>query len=237
MPAVQTFLANPLAFMRSNIVQQSVAGTGAVHGNTGWFTFSATPSEGRLPAGGECTVYSMQVSNEGTEGVDRFQAYWCPYANDHVYSITLAGEARYMFTAKMDGCSFGVGVPAPDGSVRVAHANSSETEELQAIQNAMAEESLKRKPNLEAINRLGMENLRTKGKEQIGQLRTDEGLGQDAVIQSLVGPLDYKAFSLYSTTFGVRSGTGTWSFYFQAYRQNGLRRELIGCFPLSSRTG
>jgi hypothetical protein len=52
-----------------------------------------------------------------------FDAYWCPYESNQLRQTTLGGDAEYMFTAKMDGCTFGVGTAVLGGHVTVGHVN------------------------------------------------------------------------------------------------------------------
>jgi hypothetical protein len=234
MAAVAEFLKNPVTFMKNNIVAQAVAGT-AVAGQTDKFTLVPSAREGFTTDGEKCTVYEMkQASVAGTEK-DSFEAYWCPYESEHVHAITLAAEADYMFTAKMDGCSFGVGMPALDKSVRVAHANLQGTDALNLIVQAMANELMKGdRADMKLVARLNMEQLHIKANQQLRQLKSSDGVGQPKLATSL-GPLDYRALGLFSTTFGVRSSTGDWSFYFHLYRPKDAAYELIGCFPFPNR--
>jgi hypothetical protein len=75
---------------------------------------------GRTSTGGVLPV--VTVANESTM-VDTFASYWCPYAKNNAPHVHLKSGASWMFTAKMDGCSFGIGIPSGTGSVYVAHAN------------------------------------------------------------------------------------------------------------------
>ncbi len=63
------------------------------------------------------------VANRGF-GAPTFPAYWCPYEANNCKHTYLRNDASYMFTAKMDGCTFAVGSQLPGGAgVFVAHAN------------------------------------------------------------------------------------------------------------------
>ncbi|HLZ06972.1 MAG TPA: hypothetical protein VKT80_00125, partial [Chloroflexota bacterium] len=133
MSIITDFTDDPCEFLEQNIVLQMVAGTGVV-GDTDYFTLIESKKKGFLINGTtECPVYEMFQAADG----DRFEAYWCPYEDEKVRAVTLGGAADLMFTAKMTGCSFGVGIPAQDGSVRVAHANLQETNKLNQIGDAM----------------------------------------------------------------------------------------------------
>ena len=75
---------------------------------------------GRTDTGANMPVVS--VANEPGFG-DTFPSYWCPYQANQAPHAYLRNAAPYMFTAKMDGCSFGIGGASPNGSVRVSHCN------------------------------------------------------------------------------------------------------------------
>jgi hypothetical protein len=75
---------------------------------------------GRTDTGAAMPVVS--IANEPGL-VDTFQSYWCPYEGNDAKHAYLRRAASYMFTAKMDGCTFGVGNASPQGSVRVSHCN------------------------------------------------------------------------------------------------------------------
>jgi hypothetical protein len=55
---------------------------------------------------------------------DAFAAYICPYVDKSTKTKVLGADADVMFTGDMDGCSFGIGMPTPQGAVRVGHANA-----------------------------------------------------------------------------------------------------------------
>jgi len=55
---------------------------------------------------------------------DGFAAYICPYAPNTTGRKMLGSDADVMFTADMDGCTFGIGIPNSLGEVRVGHANA-----------------------------------------------------------------------------------------------------------------
>ncbi|GGF65763.1 hypothetical protein GCM10007301_26850 [Azorhizobium oxalatiphilum] len=80
--------------------------------------FTSAPSQKSVPA----KLVIVRPSTQKSEGA--FKAYICPYSNDFVHAIVLERAADVMFTANMDGCTFGIGQPSPQGVVRVAHANA-----------------------------------------------------------------------------------------------------------------
>ena len=158
-----------------------------------------------------------------------FNAYWCPYASDTVNRVTLAGAADYMFTPTMNGCSFGIGIAAPDGSVRVAHANTTEHEALDAI---MDETGKMLRPftrqnetyNNAIMNAQGTKQGATKQALQLEQLKA--GLAEKH--DSLSNHISLAAYNGCTgiTTFGLRVDN-KWEFWFQGQ----INGEVCGCFP------
>lgn len=224
MSAVSEFKADPCDFLEKNIVLQMVAGTGVV-GSTDDFTLVETTKSGTLFNGTACPVYEMQLGSSG----DLIRAYWCPYEDEKVRSTTLAGDADYMFTAKMTGCSFGVGIPAIDGSVRVAHANIQESDALNQIGDAMYQAFDPKKPDQSAkiMGFLECKKTVVKTQEQAAALLSENGV--NGQLSTEINPANYRG--LISTTFGLRSSTGRWKFYFHAFQQTGPKFKLFGCFP------
>lgn len=228
MSAVSEFVKNPVTFLENNIVLQMVAGTG-VHGTTGSFTLRPTSKTGYLPGGGSCPVYEMHTGS----GSESFTAYWCPYEDDKVRSVTLGSAANLMFTAKMTGCSFGVGIPGSDGSVRVAHSNSQESDALQQIADAMYQAfDPKAKGPSKAMGYLECKKTSVKSQEQGGMLISSKGV--DGTLSTEINPSLYRG--LIATTFGIRDGKGKWTFHFHAFAQEGSVFKLYGCFPFPNQT-
>jgi hypothetical protein len=87
--------------------------------------------QGRSYGGGALPIVSL--GNEGKSS-DTFDAYRCPYEKNAAAHAHLKDAADYMFSAKMDGCSFGIGMPSSTGSVYVAHANRGGDGEAQLAQ-------------------------------------------------------------------------------------------------------
>ena len=148
-----------------------------------------------------------------------FNAYWCPYNEDDVRWIAVADMADYMFTPKMTGCSFGVGIPAADGTVCVAHANvhnASKTLDtlMEAIGYAEKEGDMKR------YNELKEERLRLRGELQEWQLKCAVARPTPSVSGSL-SPINYDEHgkTLTLTIFGLRNSAGSWVFYYQVHEQ------------------
>lgn len=73
------------------------------------------------------SVYKLEfLSPQDAQGRDdAFKTYWIPYHENSLGTLTLLGnDAEYMFTARMSGCSLGLGSYAGDGVVGAAHVNA-----------------------------------------------------------------------------------------------------------------
>jgi hypothetical protein len=167
--------------------------------------------------------YQLSAGNE-------FNAYWCPYAEDTVNAVTLSDEADLMFTATMNGCSFGVGIPSVDGAVRVAHANTTTHEKLEALSLEMVS---KLKPNTTKENRafnnavIGANGTKQGAMKQSLQLEQLKALLAETgdTLSNHISRAAYNGCTSI-TTFGLRVGS-VWEFWFQG----NINAEVCGCFP------
>jgi hypothetical protein len=83
----------------------------------GFVPYTARKSDGTL-------IDVMSIKNVPSAAtVANFTAIWCPYQSNDCKMAWLDNSADYMFTAKMDGCTFALGSAAPSGGRMVAHAN------------------------------------------------------------------------------------------------------------------
>jgi len=130
---------------------------------------------------------------------ETFFAYVCPYAQDQSLSKQLGDAASLMFTAEMSGCSFGIGIPGPNGSVLVMHSNES----LLATRESTAPQALGQLQRLTeggATNKMLLpENYR----------RVDDD-----------NFIDHRA-----TTVGIRKGR-KWEFWYQKFQAGGDRHMM-----------
>lgn len=133
--------------------------------------------------------YRVVLAGPNTPANDSFEAYICPYRQDHDLGAIVGTHASLMFTAEMTGCSFGVGMPARDGSRYVVHSNQARhaTQDSTAPQEAAQLDALK-----ERVQR-----------GHALQPRHYRNVGDDGV--------DERA-----TMIGVRTD-GAWQFWYQHY--------------------
>ncbi|HEY4252593.1 MAG TPA: hypothetical protein VGM87_15380 [Roseomonas sp.] len=141
--------------------------------------------------GNNIPLYELTASNDPTTA---FWAYWCPYDANRTAFTTLTGHAEWMFTATMDGCTFGVGRAAPDGTVVVGHANANRHQTKKSI-SRMAQTQ---RAELQAELGMHASMLQPKNYRFRGTFS--------------------KKRDVSSATFGVRDGS-TWKFYAHLYRK------------------
>lgn len=124
MSAVDRFLLDPLDFMQNNVVTTPEGGAFNDTDGRKFFTLqrnSGVASSLERPGVSIPTYFARPAGSSNPEGI--FEVYWCPYQEDSLKSTTVGNAANLMLTAPMNGCSFGVGAAATDGSRYVAHIN------------------------------------------------------------------------------------------------------------------
>ena len=208
---VASFTAHPRTFMRTNIIV--VGGITAEQVTGQIFT---TPQEiymlgqspklrlGLVELNGEQIdnkpggkVYGLYVCSSPSQ--KGFEAFFCPYKQDKAFFVQLSSSARFMFTATMDGCTFGVGSQSGGGSANVGHVN---------------------------FGKVALDWGPEQGPgRQIGaQLNVvDDRLGANSL---KIQPPDYRGpqGDTCSTTVGRLGSDGMWHFYTLRYRKSGARR-------------
>ncbi|MHC5004352.1 MAG: hypothetical protein ACYTJ0_14650 [Planctomycetota bacterium] len=94
-----------------------------------WPPYNGKPANGTIAlTGAACNVYFLKNLGLSRPAApipaDAFEAYWVPYEQDQLATTMLGTRSRIMFTAKMDGCSFGLGSNDGAGNCLAGHANS-----------------------------------------------------------------------------------------------------------------
>lgn len=71
-------------------------------------------------------VAAPGVINSPNDHVEDVDIFWCGYAQDSIQFSVLSGTSGpgIMLTPTMDGCTFGIGHSARDGTCLVTHANN-----------------------------------------------------------------------------------------------------------------
>ena len=184
-----------------NIMSNSIVTTGSlknaqVRGQPELVAFKlVTNFKGQKPGSAAVPVYALVNTDNKSAG---FDAYICDYEQGSTKYVVLGNNADFMFTITMNGCTFGIGMPAPSGEVIVCHSNTSKgfggktPPDVQAqLQRVQVEQVL---PEGGLI--LEPANYRTIGKEQ-------------------------------STTFGIRRN-GAWEFWMHTYLYSGNQTYTAG---------
>ena len=208
------FLDDPIGFMGTNVLL-----VGSVADQSGLARAKITERS--------TGVYKLEA---GT-GSGSFPIYWCHYKADDVHRVTVADAADFMFTPRMNGCSFAVGIPAADGAVTVAHANVRDNPTSEALKNVDRALGATPLPTMEETIRLQTLRRQLVMAEQKEKLETTLGGDQ---FTGYLSSTTYQSAEL--TTFGVRdTGSSAWSFHFQA-RSGNSQGQVIGCFRMQGRT-
>lgn len=205
MGAVDKFLANPVEFMQNNIVSTPEGGDVNKSGGKKFFTLDKLTGTGKSVERPTAAIATyMARPGNGPEGV--MEIYWCPYQDDTIQSTTVGNEANIMFTAPMNGCSFGVGNTTTDGSRRVAHINM--------------------KSQLNAWNKQDAILKGSKLGDKVISPHMYMGGDKDPVHVITFGVRDPKSKDMEER----------WNFYYQLTKMSagtgGLQKLLVGVFPV-----
>lgn len=215
------FKADPLQFMREHVIlpdlvedQETNPGDSAVRR----FTLEEAPAF-QVTNLQNAKVYRLLDIPYGPTRDEYLSAYWCPYRANHQLGAMLEQDATYMFTAVMDGCSFGIGSATPDGSRAVFHANSATVGD-----QARGTDPTKQKKV--------QKGLKAQTKHQAKVLSHMHIAGGNVIDPSFYGGGLEQTGGAYtvkfkSTTFGLRTNTG-WTFYTLKYRRAGRSIEHHG---------
>lgn len=203
--ASRDFMADPATFMDNNIIvpHHAAIGVDQASGRIHEMCLVLGGAQGKQ-AGRDLPVYILTKWSNAYPADQGFFAYWCPYNQNETLSCNLGNGARYMFTATMDGCSFGIGSQV-GGGCRVAHANEG-----------------RHGGNL---NQAGLSEAASREQQRLTQRNSLWAKLESSQID-IIQPRDYMldidgAFALKSTTFGIHDLGRPWSFYTQRYWRNG----------------
>lgn len=202
MADLDDFIADPKTFMETHIVQVTTPDPSTIPDDRPVrVTLASTPLKIHNSSGGK--LFELYVTRDPAQ--QALDAYFCPYENDKSFFVTLGKGARYCFTPRMDGCSFGVGSQDGSGTVRVGHVNFVQQQTDWKDQG------------------LDQARKRMYGAQD-AFLRDRLGVAQDRIIS----PPGYRGpqFSDAATTFGVRGDDDFWTFYTLRYARPGDRTFL-----------
>jgi hypothetical protein len=164
---------------------------------------SLMPATSRTVWEAPTNLYEIAPAPPGAKNA--FPAYICRWAGDSVCTKTLGHDADVMFTGNMNGCTFGVGIPTADGSVRVGHANA-----------ASSAGGTADNPDFSTQRQMQRDALTTRGT---GVNIVNPDVYRSNVAYSGVGSKD---FEIVAVTVGIRIAN-KWEFYYQHQRYGGTR--------------
>lgn len=199
----ENFVDNPVAFMRQNVVTVDINLTLG-----GIYRFKLE-SKDEYTADLEATgapigVYQLQRDNNIQ---DTFESYWLPYQNDRMFHLELRNNAKFLFTPRMDGCTF---------------AASDIQEQKTGFIGLFS-----KKQHFMTVSHLNMQQQNGEVDQHLmdfmvrrlhGNART-KVLKRSNYLDPVMTQQDQRDTTYKTTTFGVRK-SGKWKFYFQCYRDN-----------------
>lgn len=114
--------ASLLTFMENNIVLSGFLKNSKVNSVPEYLEL---PSLDSVAKKDNTTISAFKLKNsDKTSASEALHAYICNYTAGNVEYCRLGTAANLCFTITMNGCTFGVGQPAPDGTLLVTHANT-----------------------------------------------------------------------------------------------------------------
>ncbi|MEZ5670357.1 MAG: hypothetical protein R3F55_23585 [Alphaproteobacteria bacterium] len=149
-------------------------------------------------------------------------SYVCEYSEGAARFVALGKGAGFCFTCTMNGCTFGIGSKAPDGTVLVAHANAKG-------QFSGAVDAFEKR-----VGR-GISQVERSELQSAHQVSMLTGAYASLGFQGSVGFLDPGAYRgggvCNATTVGYRCGN-EWNFAFQSLRTSSGVTSIVGVFPV-----
>jgi hypothetical protein len=124
-PDLASLQAGPdtfLTWMESNLLSSSFLQNTIAPNARHWIKIEALAA-GAVDDLGQ-NVDTFKLVNGGAGAVDSLPAFVCNYAGMAVHSSDLSTAGDFCFTPNMNGCTFAIGTPQPNGTVQVSHANS-----------------------------------------------------------------------------------------------------------------
>lgn len=110
-----------LALAAKSVIRPGLLKNTTHYGRAESLALTPVPNEtGQAPDGKSSPVYYIKQAGSADAA---FKAYVCDYKEGELNYQVLAKEAPFCFTTTINGCTFSVGIGAPDGSLMVSHTN------------------------------------------------------------------------------------------------------------------
>jgi len=198
--ATNTFKANPIPFLTTAMILAPI-GNATRHNHSEHYGLAPAGGVTAVDSGGAPIAIWQVVKAQPGEAY--FRSYIADYEQGKTTYTTLGANrhAEFCFTANMNGCTFGLGMQAPDGTLIVSHGNAANTGTTRNFDSSLMSNPATQIPALQTA---------------IQYTRAKEGHG---IGGQVFEPSHYRIGQRQSVTFGYRprAGTGQWQFYYISY--------------------
>jgi hypothetical protein len=203
--ATNAFKANPLTFLNTALILAPI-GNALRHNRSEHLGLGPSPYMGSTAVDTAGNALALWQVVKAQPGEAYFRSYIADYEQGATTYTTLGSNehAEFCFTANMNGCTFGHGNHAPDGTLVVSHGNAANTGAH---------------PNFDSSVMTNVLAQSTALQTAIQYTRAKQGHG---VGGRVFEPEHYRIGARQSVTFGYRPrGAGAWTFYFIGYTRGG----------------
>lgn len=204
MPIVAAFIADPVDFMKRNVVfpggmvpGRSVCQATGVYDVTFHLNQTTNAYKKKAKGGNEIPYYNLVRANAGESS---FRIYWLGYESNSAHGMALGNgvnDPQYMFTVRMNSCTLGYAQANRRNPAYVSHHNAQSDGNTHA---AMEGKAIQWDDGSRANT-----NMKFAHREQYMKSVTDGMYG--------------------ATTFGVRDANGIWHFYFQKSKGHNFKHK------------
>jgi hypothetical protein len=199
--ATNAFKGNPLTFLNTALILAPI-GNATRHNRSEHMGLAPAPYMGATAVDATGHALALWQVVKAQPGETYFRSYIADYEQGRTTYTTLGSNehAEFCFTANMNGCTFGHGMQAPDGTLVVSHGNAANTGAIQ---------------NFDSGSMTNIQRQSTALQTAIQYTRAKQGHG---VGGQVFEPEHYRIGQRQSVTFGYRPrGSGAWQFHFVAY--------------------
>ena len=109
-----------LAIAAKSVIRPGLLKNTKIYGRPELLALVKADESGLTPQGNNSDVFYVKQAGPSDDG---FLSYVCDYKEGEINYQVLAKEAQFCFTTTVNGCTFSLGMPAPDGTLIVSHTN------------------------------------------------------------------------------------------------------------------
>lgn len=203
--ATNAFKANPLTFLNTALILAPI-GNATRHNRSEHLGLAPAPYMGATAVDTAGNALALWQVVKAQDGEAYFRSYIADYQQGATTYTTLGANehAEFCFTANMNGCTFGLGIQAGDGTLIVSHGNAANTGAI---------------TNFDSSGMTNIQRQSTALQTAIQYTRAKQGHGAGGRVFE---PEHYRVGARQSVTFGYRPrGSGAWQFHFIGYTRGG----------------